>query len=302
MLALQGIRALDHEGRKITGMVKGTEHGSGIVHVWFGRLFMRSPGHSRAAQAMPKRKWSSSTAGRAVVARSVREAQRLIARARAWLAAMVPRPGSQQRGSSRSSPRAPEGHRAIDRRARGLTITDRLVFFADPDARPIRKGKSAADRVWVSRADLRGDREHPKRRSSVHPAHRARAGQPRREPTVANRPRARTCRYPAREIVCDDRFQAAPTKGASPTSPNGRSSSPATPSPDHAEDASAEPLQTGIEERMSHLERRTGYANQAEDDDGIRTWTGWAILASASTPSPSGPAETLTPALNQTNP
>jgi IS5 family transposase len=29
----------------------------------------------------------------------------------------------------------------IDRRARGLKITDRLVSLADPDARPIRKGK-----------------------------------------------------------------------------------------------------------------------------------------------------------------
>jgi hypothetical protein len=29
----------------------------------------------------------------------------------------------------------------IDRRVRGLKITDRLVSIADPDARPIRKGK-----------------------------------------------------------------------------------------------------------------------------------------------------------------
>jgi len=29
----------------------------------------------------------------------------------------------------------------IDRRVRGLKITDRLVSLADPDARPIRKGK-----------------------------------------------------------------------------------------------------------------------------------------------------------------
>jgi hypothetical protein len=29
----------------------------------------------------------------------------------------------------------------IDRRVRGVRITDRLVSIADPDARPIRKGK-----------------------------------------------------------------------------------------------------------------------------------------------------------------
>jgi hypothetical protein len=84
----------------------------------------------------------------------------------------------------------------IDRRSRGLKITDRLVSLADPGCAPDPQGQVRQTHgVWVPRADLRGDSEHPTRSPRVHPARRARAGQPSREPAAApNRARARTCR------------------------------------------------------------------------------------------------------------
>jgi IS5 family transposase len=80
-------------------------------------------------------------AGR-LIARSVREAQRLTAAVRA---------SARGRGA-RAKLAAVEKleqlilgcqkvTEQIDRRARGLKISDRLVSLSDPDARPIRKGK-----------------------------------------------------------------------------------------------------------------------------------------------------------------
>jgi hypothetical protein len=78
-------------------------------------------------------------AGR-LIGRSAREARRLAAAARA---SGCGRPGeAESRQASRGTGVALwQGRRAVDRRGRGLKITDRLVSIADPDARPIRKGK-----------------------------------------------------------------------------------------------------------------------------------------------------------------
>jgi IS5 family transposase len=54
---------------------------------------------------------------------------------------------------------------------------------------------------------------------------------------------------------------------------------------------------TGIEGRISHLKRRYGLRrSRLKGDHGTQIWTGWAILATTSTPSPSEPTETLPPA------
>src|SRR5687768_10847249 len=80
-------------------------------------------------------------AGR-LIARSAREAQRLAAQARA--SARGRGAQTKLRAAAKLEELAAHSRKVaeqIDRRARGLKITDRLVSIADPDARPIRKGK-----------------------------------------------------------------------------------------------------------------------------------------------------------------
>jgi hypothetical protein len=138
-------------------------------------------------------------AGR-LIARSTREAQRLIAAARASAR------GSGAQAKLRAAvkleqltARCQRVTEQIDRRARGLKITDRLVSLADPDARPIRKGKLGKPTEFGYVAQIcEVTANTPQGRSRFHPARRAHARQPGREPAAApDRQRARTCRHPA---------------------------------------------------------------------------------------------------------
>ena len=80
-------------------------------------------------------------AGR-MIARSAREATRLAAAARASARGRGAK--AKLRSAHKLTELADRCQRVaaqIDRRVRNLKITDRLVSLADPDARPIRKGK-----------------------------------------------------------------------------------------------------------------------------------------------------------------
>ena len=91
-----------------------------------------------------------------IVARSVREAHGLLRRRGRTPAAAAPRPScARQLKLDELATRCRKVVEQIDRRVRGLKITDRLVSIADPDARPIRKGQARqADRVRLRGADL----------------------------------------------------------------------------------------------------------------------------------------------------
>ena len=143
MLALQGVRVLAREGKKLTAMIKGKTT----------RVTDRSRSVGRAVRAISKtlaRRTGQAKAevmkfneraGR-LIARSVREAGRLAVQARA--AARGRGAQAKLRTAVRLellAARCQKVTEQIDRRSRGLKITERLVSLADPDARPIRKGK-----------------------------------------------------------------------------------------------------------------------------------------------------------------
>ena len=149
--------------------------------------------------------------------RSITEARRLAARraqARAW----PRRAGEAERGRRRwrSSPtaarRSPRRSTSASRANRSPTGSSRS---ADPDARPIRKGKlgKPTEFGYVDPA-RRGDREHPARRARVDPAADHRSS--------ATRPRTRCCPTPSpssngsasrpREVALDGGFHAGPTQ------------------------------------------------------------------------------------------
>jgi IS5 family transposase len=201
MLALQGVRVLAREGKKLAKTIKRettriTDRSRSVGRTvrLISRTLARRTGEAKA-QVMKL----NEQAGR-LIARSVREAQRLArqirAAARGRGAQVKLRAAMKLEQLTARCQRVTE---QIDRRARGLKdhrparLDQRSGRAADPQGQAWQ-----ADRVWVRRADLRSDREHPKGRSWVHPAGWARAGQPGRESAATpDRPRARTCRHPA---------------------------------------------------------------------------------------------------------
>jgi len=222
-------------------------------------------------------------AGR-LIACSVREAQRLIAAARASARGRGARAKlTAARKLEQLTARCQRVTEQIDRRARGLKITDRLVSLADPDARPIRKGKLGKPTEFGYVAQICEVTENTRKgaRGFILPAGHA-PGNP-----AENRLLPQTARelehagIRLREIVCDGGFQAGPTKDAFPdlTGEQIQLSGHHEPGSRRTRKRRAR-YRTGIEGRISHLKRGYGLRRtRLKGDDGMRTWTGWAILA-----------------------
>ena len=171
----------------------------------------------------------------------------------------------------------------IDRRVRGLKITDRLVSLSDPDARPIRKGKLGRPTEFGYVAQLCEVTENTRKgaRGFILPAGHAlgNPGENRLLPQTARELEHAGIR--PREIVCDGGFQAGPTKDAFPdlTEKQIQLSGQHEPGSRRTRKRRAR-YRTGIEGRISHLKRGYGLRrSRLKGHDGMRTWTGWAILA-----------------------
>src|SRR5262245_7264606 len=142
-LALQGARMLAREARKVASLLKAASRGVrdrsrsvGRVVRTISQTLRRGSGEAKEqVLALNQR------AGK-LMAREAREARGLAAELRA---------SARGRGARRKlgaaaaleelTARCERIAEQIDRRVRGLKISDRLVSLADPDARPIRKGK-----------------------------------------------------------------------------------------------------------------------------------------------------------------
>lgn len=285
MLALQGVRVLAREGKKLTAMIKGKTT----------RVTDRSRSVGRAVRAISKtlaRRTGQAKAevmklneraGR-LIARSVREAQRLVVQARA--AARGRGAQAKLRAAVTLEQLAGRCQRVteqIDRRSRGLKITDRLVSLADPDARPIRKGKFGKPTEFGYVAQICEVTANTRKgaRGFILPAGHL-PGNP-----AENRLLPETARelehagITLREIVCDGGFQPGPTKDAFPelTDLQIQISGRHEPGSRRTRKRRAR-YRTGIEGRISHLKRGYGLRRtRLKGDDGMRAWTGWAILA-----------------------
>jgi IS5 family transposase len=285
MLALQGARVLAREGRKVTAMIKGK-----AVRV---RDRSRSVGRAvraitktlarRTGQAKTQVTALNERAGR-LIARSAREAQRLAAQARA--AARGRGAWAKLRAAAKLEQLAGRCRRVaaqIDRRARGLKVTDRLVSIADPDARPIRKGKLGKPTEFGYVAQICEVTENTRKgaRGLILPAGHA-PGNPAENrllpQTAAELDRAGIS---LREIVGDGGFLPGPTKGAFPDLANEQIQLSGRHEPGSRRTRKRRArYRTGAEGRISHLKRRYGLRrSRLKRHDGMRTWTGWAILA-----------------------
>ena len=284
VLALQGVRALAREGRKLSKVIGGKarvrdrSRSAGRAVRAISKTLARRTGEAKA-QVMKL----NERAGR-LIARSAREAKRLAAAARASARGRGAR--AKLRAAKRLEELASRCRKVadqIDRRVRGLKITDRLVSIADPDARPIRKGKLGKPTEFGYVAQICEITENTRKgaRGLILPAGHE-LGNPAENKlltqTAAELDRAG---IRPREIVADGGFMPGPTKHAFPdlTDEQIQVSGRHEPGSRRTRKRRAR-YRTGIEGRISHLKRRYGLRrSRLKGDDGMQIWTGWAILA-----------------------
>jgi IS5 family transposase len=236
---------------------------------------------ARTGQGKPTALRLTGEAGR-LVERSVREARRL---------AEDLRRRAHGRGAQRKlvaarrldelADRAATVARQIRQRLSGEPITDRLVSLADPDARPIRKGKLRHPTEFGYVFQLTEVCENTRRgaRGLIIPA-ATQPGSP-NEPDLlpATAAELQRLRLRPREVALDGGFFPAGVAEDLPDPQrvfiNGRQSAGCK-----RTDRRLAKFRVGCEGRISHLKRRYGLKrSRLRGHHGARTWTAWAILA-----------------------
>jgi IS5 family transposase len=171
----------------------------------------------------------------------------------------------------------------IKQRIAGRPISDRIVSLADPDARPIRKGKLGKPNEfgYVSQVAEVTENTHRGARGLILPPS-TRLGNP-TEDTLLPDTIAKLNRLgiQPREVALDGGFNVGPTAQAlAEISPDrvfiaGRQ----TPGSQRTQRRLAR-YRTGAEGRISHLKRRYGLdRSRLKGDQGRQIWAGWSILA-----------------------
>ena len=284
-LAHDAARALAREGARVGALVGA---GAGRVRDRSRaagrrlRLISRTVGR-RLGQAGGARErvlaWTAETGE--LVRRSLREARALASQARA---------GARGRGAKRKlaaaerlealADRAEKVSRQIAQRVAGEKITDRLVSLADPDARPIAKGKLGKRYEFGYVFQLAEITENTRRgaRGLLLPA-ATKIGSP-NEPELLPATVGELDRLGVRlrEAAFDGGFEPAQANRLLPDTNvfvAGRQQ-PTTRRPKKR----LAGYRVGAEGRISHLKRGYGLRrSRLRGHDGARTWVGWGLLA-----------------------
>jgi len=285
MLALAGVRALAREGRKLHAILGGQgvrvrdrSRAVGKTVRTISRTLARRTGEAKA-QIMALNQQAG-----LLIARSAREAQRLAAQARSRARGR----GARAKLAAATKLGALAEHctriaEQIDRRVRGLKISDRLVSLADPDARPIRKGKLGKPTEFGYVTQICEVTENTRRgaRGFILPAAHAPGNPAENRLLPQTTDELERAGIRPREIVGDGGFMPAPTKDAFPhlSDQQIQLSGRHEPGSRRTRKRRAR-YRTGAEGRISHLKRRYGLRrSRLKGHDGMKTWTGWAILA-----------------------
>jgi IS5 family transposase len=216
-----------------------------------------------------------------LVSRSVREARELARQLRGRARGRGAK--AKQRAAERldrQADRAEKIARQITQRVAGEKITDRLVSMAEPDARPIRKGKLRAPTEFGYVFQLAEVTENTKRgaRGLIVPAP-TRIGSPNEADLLgATANELRKAGLNPRDVALDGGFQPGPVSEHLPDATKvfiaGRQSTGSK----HADRRLAR-YRVGAEGRISHLKRRYGMRRtRLRGLAGARTWVGWTIL------------------------
>jgi transposase, IS5 family len=285
VLALQGAKALAREGRKLDKLLAGKG----------GRVVDRSRQIGKTVRAISRtlaRRTGkrveqviefNAKAGRAM-SRSVREARRLAAQARA--AARGRGAQAKLRAARKLDQLAADCERVaaqIEQRLAGEKITDRIVSLADTDARPIRKGKLGKPNEFGYVAQIAEVTTNTRRgaRGYVLPAATApgNAGENTLLPdTVTELERLR---HRPREVALDGAFgHLKSAEQLAPIKPDRIYVSGRQEPGSRRTRKRLARYRTGTEGRISHLKRGYGLGrSRLRGHQGQQTWTGWAILA-----------------------
>jgi len=286
-LASHGVKALSREGRKLAKQIGETQR----------RVRDRSPsmGHKLRAISRTIRRRSGEAKAEVLklteqtgqlLTRSVTEARRLAAAARLKARGRGARAKLKAAaGLDELADRCEKVAAQIRQRVAGEPIKDRIVSLADPDARPIRKGKLGKPNEFGYVAQLAEVTENTRRgaRGLILPAATA-PGNP-GENTLLPQTVAELKRLgiSPREVALDGGFQSGPTKDSldelADTPERVFISGRQQPGSRRTQKR-LQRYRTGAEGRISHLKRR--YAldrSRLKGDEGQQIWTEWAILA-----------------------
>jgi IS5 family transposase len=282
-LAVDSARMLAAEGKRVAKLV-----GDGARRVrdrsraaarrlrLVGRTVARRRGEAKATVLR-----LTGEAGELVRA-SAREARRLAAAARAKARGRGAR--SKLAAARRLDALADRAEKVADqirKRLAGEKITDRLVSLADPDARPIRKGKLGKPTEFGYVVQLAEVTEHTRRgaRGLILPSSSQIGARNESELLPVTMAEIDLLARQPRELAFDGGFEPPVTNRivdrraavfiAGRQQPDSRRSR-----------RRLARYRVGCEGRISHLKRRYGLArSRLKGHHGTKTWVGWAILA-----------------------
>lgn len=299
-LAAHGVRALAREGRKLAKLVREQKR----------RVRDRSRSMGRVLRAVTRtirrRSGEAKSEVLALTAKTGKLLEQSIAETRRL--AVIARRRARGRGAKAKLKAAANLEELADRcekvcsqikqRVAGEPIKDRLVSLADPDARPIRKGKIGKPNEFGYVSQLAEVTENTRRgaRGLILPAANA-LGNP-GEDTLLPQTVAELKRLgiSPREVALDGGFNVGPTREAlEDLAPERVFISGRHQPGSKRTQRRMQRYRTGAEGRISHLKRRYGMdRSRLKGNEGQQIWTGWAILAYNADRSPSEPGETLT--------
>ena len=285
VLALQGVQALARRARKAalllrdgSRQVRDRSRSVGRVVRAISQTLRRRAGEAKEEVLALNRQ-----AGK-LIARSAAEGRALTAQLRAAARGRGAR--AKLRSAAALEELAGRCQRIadqIDRRVRGLKIGDRLVSIADPDARPIRKGKLGRPTEFGYVAQLCELTENTPRgaRGLILPAAHGHGNPGENTLLPLTAAELRRAGIRPRELVADGGFQWRPTSETLPelAADQIQLAHQHEPGSRRTRRRRAR-YQTGIEGRISHLKRRYGLRrSRLKGHEGMKIWTGWAILA-----------------------
>jgi transposase, IS5 family len=284
-LAAHGVRALAREGRKLARLVGESKR----------RVRDRSRSVGRKLRALTRTIRRRSGEAKAEVLKLTAETGELLTRSVIETRALAGAARRRARGRGANAKlkaaaklevladRCEKVAAQIKQRVAGEPITDRLVSLADPDARPIRKGKLGKPTEFGYVNQLAEVTENTRRgaRGLILPAATT-LGNP-GEDTLLPQTVAELKRLglSPREVALDGGFNVGPTHQAFEDLTPDRVFIAGRQQPgSRRTQRRMQRYRTGAESRISHLKRRYGMGrSRLKGDQGRQIWTGWAILA-----------------------
>jgi transposase, IS5 family len=288
-LAAHGVRALAREAKKLAKLVKEQKR----------RVRDRSRAMGRTLRAVTRTIRRRSGEAKSEVLKLTAETGKLLEKsiAESRRLAVIARRGARGRGAKAKlraaaqleelADRCEKVARQIRQRVAGEPIKDRLVSLADPDARPIRKGKLGRPNEFGYVNQLCEVTENTRRgaRGLILPAATV-LGNPAEDTllpqTVAE---LRRLGISPREVALDGGFNVGPTQEAlEDLAPERVFISGRQQPGSRRTQRRLQRYRTGAEGRISHLKRSYGMdRSRLKGNEGQQIWTGWGIPYNADT-------------------